>query len=177
MTAKNIQRRMLKKQIEEFADKHKASQIISQKALELEDYKKAKSIFIYINTDDEVSTDKIIEDAFISGKRVFVPVTSDIMRLVEIFPNTHYKRGKYNIKEPVDFIEANIQPDIAFIPLVGFDKNKNRMGRGKGYYDRYLENYKGKKIALAFAVQQTDAILTEKCDIAMDMVITEEAIF
>lgn len=177
MTEKINQRNTLRKRTTEFKEKDVASKEISNKAINLEEYQQANSIFIYMSSHKEVDTKQIIDDALSKGKRVFVPVTKDIIYLSEIFANTKYIKGKYNIKEPSVIKEADIEPDIAFIPLVGFDKDKNRIGQGKGYYDRYLNGYKGKKIALAFSVQQTDKIFTEKCDIRMDMIITEENIF
>lgn len=177
MTEKINQRTYIRKSIADFEDKQSASEEIFNKVINLDQYKKADSIFIYLSTDREVNTDKIIKDAFQNGKRVFVPVTKDIIYLTEITESTIYINGKFGIREPAVFKKADIEPDIAIIPLVGFDKDRNRIGQGKGYYDRYLKEYSGIKIALAFSVQQTIKVITEKCDIKMDMIITEENIY
>lgn len=177
MTEKINQRADIRKRIDLFTKKTQASEEIYKKAIVLYEYKKAKNVFIYLSTDKEVNTAKIIEHAFSKGKRVFVPVTKDTMFFSEIFADTIYVKGKYNINQPKEEKKTDIEPDIIFIPLVGFDEEKNRLGQGKGYYDRYLRNCKAKKVALAFSIQQANRIFIEKCDIKMDMIITEEKIF
>ncbi len=174
MIDKSQQRDILRQRLAQFTSNHKASKIITKKLFELEDYELANSIFIYLSTDKEVDTFPIVERAFKDGKRVFVPVTRDEMRLAEIFPITPLAKGKFGIKEPKDPETIDFATDIAIIPLVGFDAEKNRLGQGKGYYDRFLRTFHGKKIALAFGIQKLEGIITDSNDIKMDMIITEE---
>ncbi len=73
-----------------------------------------------------------------------------------------------------------VYPDIIFVPMVAFDKYKNRLGYGGGYYDRYIEKIlKLKKcliIGLAFSNQKVDKIETNSFDKKMDIIITEKFI-
>ena len=73
-----------------------------------------------------------------------------------------------------------VYPDILFVPIVAFDKYKNRIGYGGGYYDRYIEKILKKKkcliIGLAFSNQKVDIIETNNYDKKMDIIITEKFI-
>ena len=69
-------------------------------------------------------------------------------------------------------------PDIIICPLIGFDKNLNRLGRGGGYYDKSLYKYKNIiKIGLGYSIQEIKMVPIEEHDIYMDAIITEKAIF
>jgi 5-formyltetrahydrofolate cyclo-ligase len=60
------------------------------------------------------------------------------------------------------------------VPLVAFDKNRNRLGRGKGYYDRYLTDKDSFNIALAYSCQELEEIPINKNDVKMSMILTEK---
>lgn len=88
------------------------------------------------------------------------------------------KQGKYNILEPIE--GSKISPDdidVIIVPMVAFDENLNRLGHGKGYYDRYLKNTKALKIGVAFECQKVHDIETNVFDISMDMIVTETCIY
>ena len=78
--------------------------------------------------------------------------------------------GLYNIKEPVGDIHEEII-DLAIIPGIAFDKNNNRLGRGKGYYDKLLNKLNVYKIGIGYKCQIVDDIQTDKWDIKMEEVI------
>lgn len=177
MITKEQQRKFLKKRISAFDNKLKAGQAITKTLFLQEEYINAKSIFVYLNTHDEAPTGDILENCFKGGKRVFVPITREIMTISEIFFDSEMEKKKYNILEPRTNIKPDIEIDLVIIPLVGFDKYKNRLGHGKGYYDRFLAMYKGNKIALAFSCQELDKIITDEYDIKMGKIITEKQIF
>jgi 5-formyltetrahydrofolate cyclo-ligase len=67
-------------------------------------------------------------------------------------------------------------PDILLIPGIGFDHRGIRLGRGKGYFDRYLACYKGLKWGIGFSVQLVEQLPCEEHDIPMDMIITENGL-
>ena len=77
-----------------------------------------------------------------------------------------------------------INPDVIVVPLLAFDRLHNRLGYGKGYYDKFLSKYnntKGKKpfltIGLAFSFQKYKKIPTTKSDIKLDYILTEKGVF
>ena len=84
-----------------------------------------------------------------------------------------------NVPEPLSK-EVPVSPaemECVLLPLLGFDRQGNRIGYGAGYYDRFLvQNPHLKKIGLAYACQEVDAVPTEENDIPLDMVITENGI-
>ena len=86
--------------------------------------------------------------------------------------------NKYGIPEPVS--KKIIYPDILLIPLVAFDKNRNRLGYGGGYYDRYLAKFKKNKIikiGIANTFQKMQKIPISKYDIRLDHIVTEKKIY
>jgi 5-formyltetrahydrofolate cyclo-ligase len=70
-----------------------------------------------------------------------------------------------------------IVPDLILMPGLAFTKNGKRLGRGKGFFDRYLENFQGIKIAIGFESQVLDEIPTDIHDIKYDLLITEKNIY
>ena len=96
---------------------------------------------------------------------------------------------KWNIEDPLivstlgipqPIKTKKVYPDILCVPIVAFDKYKNRIGYGGGFYDRYLEKIskikKCKTIGLAFSHQKVNKIKTEKFDKKLDMILTENLV-
>ena len=89
--------------------------------------------------------------------------------------------NKYGFLEPLDN-SRSIIPEVIIVPIVAFDRFHNRLGYGKGYYDKFLSRYtRGKKpvltIGLAFSFQKYKKIPTTKSDIKLDYILTEKGIF
>lgn len=91
--------------------------------------------------------------------------------------DTMYKESTYGILEPVNgkLLDPN-EIDMFLVPLVAFDEVCNRMGHGKGYYDRYLPLSKGKRIGVAFECQKDQLYLHEH-DVPLDYIVTEKNIY
>lgn len=181
MTDKIILRKLIKQKLATLggAKRNIYSEQIMRKFIQLPEYINARSIFIYISFDNEVHTNDIIVDAFDKNKRVFVPhIENNIMNLIEIYKDTRYTANEYGIIEPIidnkEFFQGSI--DLTIIPLIGFDRNKSRLGRGGGYYDKFLSINNSKKIAIAYSIQEMDKLPVENHDIKLDMIITEKEI-
>lgn len=162
------------------------SDIISNKLFLLDEYKNAKDILIYADSAGEVATDKIIMQSLINNKRVFAPVSHDdcSMEFYRIFSIDEMYPGYKGIREPLeidnlifDTGSSDKNDTCVIVPGVCFDKNKNRAGFGKGFYDRYLARIKSTNIAIAYDFQVTDSIDTCETDIPMDIIITEKEIY
>tara|TARA_B100000886_G_scaffold28536_1_gene18030 strand:+ start:110 stop:649 length:540 start_codon:yes stop_codon:yes gene_type:complete len=86
--------------------------------------------------------------------------------------------GSFGIPQPIKL--KKVYPDVLFVPIVAFDKHRNRIGYGGGFYDRYIEKIskikKCKKIGLAFSHQRANKIETKNFDIKLDLIITEKFI-
>ena len=90
-------------------------------------------------------------------------------------PNEKIEINKLGTK--LDTVEIKEQ-DIIICPLIGFDKNLNRLGRGGGYYDKALQkNNEAIKIGFAYSIQEIKSIPMEEHDICMDTIITEKFIY
>ena len=93
-------------------------------------------------------------------------------------PTSSYQVGAFSILEPTSehIVDSSVF-DVIVIPLVAFDERGNRLGHGKGYYDRYLQHTKAIKIGVAFEVQKLETIPVDSHDIALDMIVTEKKIY
>lgn len=146
-------------------------------------YKKSKRIFIYVSYNNEVDTKEIIEYSLKNDKIIYVPkinIEDKTMKAIRIHSLNELYVNKYGILEPniVDknYIESDF--DLIVLPGIAFDKVGNRIGYGGGYYDKYLSVLECKinKVALAYEFQVIDNIETEKHDIKVDCVITDNEI-
>lgn len=159
------------------------SSIIINKLKSSNEYKNSTNIMVYMDFKNEVNTKGFIEEALREGKRIIIPYTS--IEKVEIIPVEikdfddlvmcrfgYLEPKREKIENPFDVKQL----DLVVVPGVVFDKKKNRIGFGKGYYDRLLINRKpsAKAIAIAYEFQVLDEVPAEEHDIKMDKIITEE---
>ena len=112
---------------------------------------------------------------------VSLPVTYDDLSMEAIRPaEDRYRINKLNIKEPDPDYGTIINKndlDVIIVPLLGFDEKRNRLGHGKGYYDRFLKDLKALKIGVAFEAQKLDAVCIDEHDIPLDLIITEKEVY
>lgn len=152
------------------------SREITRKLLELSCIKGAKKIALYCSLPDEVYTSDIIHALNNTGKKILLPaVTGDKdMELREYNSDEDLREGCFGIMEPCGSPVTEYDDiDVVVVPGMAFDGNRNRLGRGKGYYDRFLEKAdKAYKIGVCFPFQRLEAIPTEPHDIKMDIVIS-----
>ncbi len=135
----------------------------------------AKTIFIFWSMDDEIDTrDFIIKW---SGKKRFIlpSINGDELYLKEFSGVQKLVSGDiYSIPEPEGKPFTDHEAvELAVIPGIAFDKENNRMGRGRGYYDRILHRMKGKAklIGICYDFQIVDKVPTEPHDVEMDGVL------
>ena len=134
---------------------------------------------LYCSLPDEVYTMDMIHWLHSEGKKIVLPkVISDCeMELREYNGDADLEVGSFGIMEPCGKLFTDYEDiDVAVIPGMAFDKDGNRLGRGKGYYDRFLNaagNRKGNtyKIGICFPFQFVDAVPADEHDNRMDMVV------
>jgi 5-formyltetrahydrofolate cyclo-ligase len=152
-------------------------------------WREAKTVHIYCAFGTEVQTESLIQSAFAERKQVIVPLVSPISNFLEhyvITPQTRFEHDAFGIPSPVHdktvvaITPAEIHCDCVIVPLLGFDAICNRIGYGKGYYDRFLSTLLSKThtkpylVGLAFQCQFVEqGIHAETHDIRLDAVITE----
>lgn len=177
MDDKNKLREKMKLQRKNFDKKTSASEKIASLFLSCPEYKKAKALCVYMSSFGEAETSFIISHSLKDGKKLCVPVSQADGTLRLSLYDGKFKKGLYGIPEPEVpvFVDFSF-PDLIVIPGLAFDKSGNRLGFGKGYYDRFLSQSSGKKAGLCYFFQLVDKIPSEPHDMKMDMVITENGI-
>ncbi len=139
-------------------------------------FKRSCTILLYHSLPDEVDTHEFIKK-WNGSKRFFLPVVKgDELELRLYAGEESLCQGSFGIREPAEGIPANEKEiELAIIPGVAFDRKGNRLGRGKGYYDRTLDRLeKAYRIGICFDFQILDEIPSEKNDRPMDEVWTEK---
>lgn len=177
---------MDKKQIRRFIKEQKmllgdtASCVVSELAFSrlelLSEFKRANKILVYNSLSDELSTRSFISRWHLK-KKLFLPrVNGDELEILPYKPNA-LQQGAFHIEEPTgdDIVNAN-EMDLIIVPAVALDRNGNRVGRGKGYYDRLLATTKAVKIGIIYDFQLFDEFDAESHDIPLDFVITPSEI-
>lgn len=161
------------------------SDIITDKLLNLDCIKNAKNIMLYLDFNNEVSTDSLIKKLLNLGKIVSSPITLKEERKLIPSQITDLKNGiqygAYNIREPKPECSPaiNIKDlDVVIVPAVAYDKNCYRLGYGGGFYDRFLENLRkdAVTIGIAFDLQIFDEVPKEPHDAQLDYIVTESRI-
>ncbi len=149
--------------------------------LESSDYKNCESLFVFVSTDKEPDTSVIIKTALKEGRKVYVPKCFENGKMIpiEITEKTEFEKGFAGIYEPkgCGYTAEFPRIDLAVVPCVSADLNGNRLGHGGGFYDRYLSENSVKKACLCFGELLSNEIVTEKHDVKMDCLITENGIY
>lgn len=149
----------LKEQKEEL--NRKKSLKIKEKLFRLKVFKEAKAIMFYLALKSEVQTRVMMKEAIAAGKRVIVPACDTRQKkiipcLITSLEAKYFRKGAYNIDEPLGKKPVNGKDiDLCIVPGLAFDEEGNRLGRGLGYYDRFLSSLSPDicKIGLAFKFQ------------------------
>lgn len=153
-------------------DMHESSSLVFGKVEGLPEFQNAKSVLLYWSLPDELPTHQFIEKWSLT-KQILLPVVKGDEMLIKPFAGTsELHKSDMGIWEPATQKEYLKQIDIVLVPGVAFDKSKNRLGRGKGYYDRYFANKNIVKIGVCYDFQLLENIPIDSFDVKMDMVIT-----
>ena len=143
---------------------------------------KKDTISIYYPSSNEVNVLKILDHSGFKKFNFLLPLIekNNSINFYKWKKNDTLLINRYGILEPVK-TEIKI-PKIILVPLVAFDKNKNRLGYGKGFYDRYLSKlFKMNKtflsIGVAFSFQSNHKLPVNNKDFKLDYIITEKGIY
>jgi len=160
----------------------KKSSFVTMKALNLPVLATARIVGAYASITGEVATGDLLSELLSEGKRLVLPVikkTAATMEFREVKKLKGMVTGVYGILEPR---EGDLYSphciDLLFVPGVAFDRRGGRLGRGKGYYDRYLKALRPGvlKVGLAFSEQLATEVPRNKEDVNMDLLVTEEEV-
>lgn len=162
-------------------EKAKWDKIISEKIINSDYFKNAEQVLIFSSTDDEFDTRYIIERCRLLYKRVFYPLCIDSegkMEFYKVDSVGDLQVGMYNILEPKSTCKKYIPQDndLIIVPCLSADRHKNRMGYGKGYYDRFLKDFNGMSVSPCYDILLEDEIPTDKYDMQINIIVTDKEV-
>lgn len=152
---------------------------IFNRLIQLDSYINANTIHIYVSISqkNEVDTTHIIHHALSNGKKVVVPkmIKSGLLKHIAIKSTNELNENHLGIFEPEDGDEVEIRDlNLILVPMVAGDREKNRLGYGKGYYDRFLAKSNAYKIGLLYDLQlYPEQLPVKSYDIPLDLLLTE----
>lgn len=154
---------------------------ISNTIIHSDYFKNAKQVLVFSSTDGEFDTQYIIEGCRNLSKQVFYPIcldTSGRMEFLQVDSAEDLKIGMYNILEPKQTCKKYIptENDLIIVPCLSADKNRNRIGYGKGYYDRFLKDFNGVSICPCYSELLTDTLPTDENDIKINIIVTDKEV-
>jgi 5-formyltetrahydrofolate cyclo-ligase len=140
-------------------------------------------LFLTIEEQKEINTEYILQ--ILAGKDKEIVISKcDFATLgmthFLLTDNTKIKKNSYNVTEPVDGLEVpDAKIDVVFVPLLAYDKQGNRVGYGKGFYDNFLSKCKPEtiKIGLSFFPPEEKIEDVSANDVKLDFCVTPEGIF
>ena len=144
--------------------------------------KKYIKIAIYYPSNFELNVLKLLEFNNILSQNILLPVIdkNNLMNFFSWKKNDVLFVNQYGILEP---LKSKVKiPDVILVPVLAFDKNKYRLGYGKGFYDRYLNKYLKRfknilTVGVAFSFQKHHKLPRNKNDAKLDLIITEKGIY
>ena len=137
----------------------------------------AEHILLYHSLPDEVSTHAFLKK-WGGKKHFYLPRVNGVNLDILPYEQSRLELGSFHIEEPTgdDLIDPD-KLELIVTPGVAFDSKGNRLGRGKGYYDRLLATTKATKIGVAYHFQIVDELPAEPHDVPMDIVITDRTVY
>lgn len=192
--AKLALRKELKRRVAALSgdEKRRQAVVVSQQLFRHPKYVSSQRIAVFLSMNDEMCTQEIIRDVFRRGKTCFIPRYEsnsnhmDMLKLNSLQDMETLPLTSWNIRQPAADDNSREEAlatgglDLMLMPGLGFDRFGKRLGRGKGFYDTFLERCnrhpKGKPytIALAFKEQLCQDIPVDEHDMLIDEVLYED---
>ena len=141
----------------------------------LDAFQQARHVALYVSCRNEVRADALI--ARHPDKTFGVPkVTGDDMVFYDIMTDDDLEPGCFGVREPKEGCALSGAFDLMLVPLLMFDKNHNRIGYGRGFYDRYFKDHPVRTIGLAYGFQEVADTCPHEGDVPLDLIMTEEGL-
>lgn len=165
------------------AERAAAEAWIARRVWEVAEVAGARTLLLYASLPEEVGTDAIADEARRRGIVLVYPrcLPDGLLTLHAVDAPDALRPGRFGIREPDADACPVRQPgeiDAALIPGLAWDRERHRLGRGAGYYDRLLArpDWRGFRCGLFFAAQETPTIPREAWDIRLDAIVTEREV-
>ena len=144
--------------------------------------KRIVKIALYYPSNFELNVLKLLELNTIFDKDILLPVTekNNLMNFFSWKKKDVLFVNEFGILEPYK-TQAKV-PDVVLVPMLAFDRNKYRLGYGKGFYDRYFKKYLNQSkniltVGVAFSFQKHHKLPINRNDVKLDFIITEKGIY
>lgn len=164
-------------------ERREKSGLIMNRFMRTPCYQEAEALLVYVDYKSEVETTGLIGCALNAGKKVYCPkVEGEEMEFYRIGDMSELVSGYRGIREPEGigekrFEQAMLSADkkaVMIMPGSAFDRERNRIGYGKGYYDKYIERHPGLyTVAVCFACQLQEQVPSDKYDRKPRILMTE----
>lgn len=155
-------------------------ELVYKRVTGLYQYRNAELVLSYVSKDIETDTLKLIERAWSDGKRVAVPRCIDGTRLMQFYYITSFdqlEKSSFGVMEPIEELCEKLaeapENSLCIVPGMAFDSQGYRLGYGKGYYDRFLSDYKGVKVGVCYSDCIKWTLPRGKYDKPVDILITD----
>lgn len=140
-------------------------------------------LFLTIEEQKEIDTEFILQ--ILAGKDKETVVSKSDFATLDmthylLTDNTKFRKNEYHIPEPIDGLEVpTTKIDVVFVPLLAFDLNGNRVGYGKGFYDKFLSNCNPETLKIGLSFFEAESIIDDISDndIRLDYTITPEKVY
>ena len=151
------------------------------KILKLKFKKQFLKIALYYPSNFELNVLRFLENPYMKNKNILLPKIEENNQM-NFFPWKNHETliiNKYGILEPIK--SKPTIPNVILVPILAFDRNKYRLGYGKGFYDRYLNKYLKKfkdilTVGVAFSFQKYHKLPSDKNDVKLNFILTEKGI-
>jgi len=163
-----------------FGFQQKASQMIAEALRDLPQFAVSKAVLAFVPLKGEPNILGLLEEILDDGKELFLPrIKEDKLEVVQIQSLDDLKEGSFGIMEPRNGLQEADRSyfNLILVPGVGFSENCDRLGFGKGFYDRLLKEIQGYKIGVGYEFQVLPELPTEIHDVKMDMVVSEGGVY
>ncbi len=154
---------------------------ISKRICDLNCFQNARQVLLFSSKQDEFDTRYIIERCREQGKRTFFPLCLDKngnMEFLKVDCLGDLTFGMYGILEPKPTCKKykQLEGDVIIVPAVTVDRDFNRLGYGRGYYDRFLKDFNGIVICPCYEEFISDAVPTDNNDIKVSIIVTDKEV-
>lgn len=138
-------------------------------------FQAAEIVYFYYPLGSEVNLLPLAQKTLDLGKQAAFPrVDGSDMAFYQVSGLEEFAEGAFHVMEPVGDVIMDRAAALVLVPGLVFDSQRNRMGYGKGYYDRYFARYPGcHKVGVCYGMQRIPQVPCGEFDIPMDMVVTE----
>lgn len=155
-----------------------AAERVFRRVEQLAAFTVSQNILMYHSLPDELSTHAFL-DKWHAEKRFFLPRVNGVNLDILPYERTSLRHGAFHIEEPSgNEIADPSEIELVIVPAMAYDRSCNRVGRGRGYYDRLLADTRAYKVGVAYDFQLVDSVEdVDSFDVPVDIVITESNTF